>query len=83
MKLKDILADLSKVERPVKVTISPGPAIISAGVSDAMAAKLLLWLYDQMPEEATAQDLHDVLDAAKWWTTYLESVHYAETKVEP
>lgn len=81
MKIKDILSDLSKVEQLTTVSIAPGPAVISAGVSDAMAAKLLLWLYEQLPEEATSQDLHDVLDAAKWWTTFLESVRYAETRL--
>ncbi len=35
---------------------------------DAMAAKLLLWLVEQMPDDATVGEMDDVLDAAKFWS---------------
>lgn len=41
---------------------------------DGMAAKTLLWLQDNLPDDATLGDLHDVLDAAKWWSTLFASV---------
>ena len=42
--------------------------------ADSEAAALLKWLYDEMSEDATVQDLHNVLDAAKWWATFFEAV---------
>lgn len=43
---------------------------------DAMAARLLIWLQEQMPD-ATTGDLEDVLDAAKWWSVLFASMHTA------
>ena len=56
------------------VTLSPGPLKIRVGQSDAMAAKLILWLQDEMPEDATISDLFDVLAAATWWATFWSSL---------
>jgi hypothetical protein len=35
-----------------------------------MAARLLLWLIEEMPENSTQGDLKGVLDAAKWWSIF-------------
>lgn len=51
--------------------IVPAPQVpIKIGVADIMAARLLLWLGDQLPEDATVGDFEDVLDAAKWWHVF-------------
>lgn len=57
-------------------TIDFGEAAISlrVGPQDAMAARLLLWLVEAMPEDATIGDLDKVLDAAKWWSTFWASL---------
>jgi hypothetical protein len=62
------------IEMPVRIAISK---------SDAMGAKLLLWLVEQMPEEWTSGDMHDALDAAKWWQTLLDTMRYAKEKMPP
>lgn len=65
---------LQTVTESSETTLSPGPLIIRVGVRDAMAAKLLLWLQEQMPDDATVGDLFDVLDAAEWWATFWTSL---------
>lgn len=68
--------------------IVPVPSLpIKIGPQDIIAARLLLWLERQMPEDATQGDLDDVLDAAKWWTTFFGSafaaaVHEAKPESE-
>lgn len=52
---------------------------ISVGKSDIMAAKLLLWLDEQMPN-AIQIELDEVLNSAKWWSTYWASVDHANIK---
>lgn len=59
--------------------IMPPPTPIQIGEADVMAAKLLNWLHDEMPEDATQGDLDDVLDAAKWWSTFWGAAHNAAT----
>lgn len=49
-------------------------ARLKVGAADAMAARLLLWLEEAMPEDATQGDLDNVLDAAKWWSTFWASL---------
>lgn len=51
---------------------------IALGESDFMAARLLIWLFEQMPN-ATQGDLEDVLDSAKWWTLFWASAYTADT----
>lgn len=55
-------------------TLSPGPLKIGVSQSDAMAARLILWLEQVMPDEATIGDLLDVLAAATWWVTFWSSL---------
>ena len=62
------------VETHTIITLSPGPLRLSVGPQDAMAAKLLLWLMDQMPEAATVGDVDAVLDATKFWSTFWSSL---------
>lgn len=71
MKLPEVLEGLQAIEEPTKVTLSPGPFVANCDWHDAIAAKLLLWLYDEMPEDATYGDLEDVLLATLWWAQFL------------
>ena len=65
---------LQTITESSTLSLAPGPLVIKVGVADAMAAKLLLWLYDEMPEGATVGDMFDVLDAAHWWATFWSSL---------
>lgn len=49
---------------------------------DVMAAKLLLWLYEQLPEDSTQGDLDNILDAAKWWSTFFAAAAAAAEDIE-
>ena len=50
--------------------VAPVPPLqIKFGEADIMAAKLLLWLQEEMPD-ATTGDFEDILDAAKWWRVH-------------
>lgn len=53
-----------------EITLSPGPFSLKVGQGDVTAAKLLLWLYEEMPENATVGDLLDALQSALWWATF-------------
>lgn len=70
MNVKEFYERLSQVDSPRMLRLAPGPLSLRVGEADALAAKLLLWLEGQMPDDATFGDLDDVLDAAKWWTTF-------------
>ncbi|MCB0054986.1 MAG: hypothetical protein KDE24_36155 [Caldilinea sp.] len=63
-------------KRETTGVIGFGEAAVSlrVGPQDAMAARLLLWLEETMPEDATQGDLDKVLDAAKWWSTFWASL---------
>ncbi len=67
---EDFLKKLATIEGPTEIRLSPGPLDIKANVADALAAKLILWLYDEMPEDATSGDMLNVLDAARWWAAF-------------
>jgi len=71
MKPEDFYLYLAqRVTGPQQLTLAPGPLTIRVNVQDAWAARLLLWLAEHLPEDATIGDLHDVLDAARWWSTF-------------
>lgn len=58
-----------------ELTLSPGPIILKIGPQDIRAARLLLWMQEELlPEDATYGDMEDVLDAAKWWGTFWASI---------
>ena len=70
MRVKDFYENLSQVTASTELTLSPGPVTLKVNAQDALAARLLLWLEQEMPPDATQGDLDDVLDAAKWWATF-------------
>ncbi len=55
---------------PGLLTIYPGPVRMNVGPADMEAAKLILWLLEQLPDEATYGQVDDILDAAKWWMAF-------------
>lgn len=42
--------------------------------SDAMAAKTILWLREQLGEDVSYGEIVDVLDDAKWWLQLFNKV---------
>lgn len=70
----DFYEQIQSIDQFTIITLSPGPFQITINQHDAMAAKLLLWLEDQMPEDATIHDLTKVIDAAQWWSTFWSSL---------
>ena len=81
----------TEVTGPTQVTLAPGPVILRVNQHDALAARLLLWLAEAMPEDATSGDLHDpygtaaasVLDVARWWSTFWAALPHDETAAKP
>lgn len=53
------------------------PLPIGIGPHDAMAARLILWLVEQMPEDANQGDIERVLDSAKFWVMFWASAYLA------
>jgi hypothetical protein len=70
----DFYNHIQTIDQSTIITLSPGPFAIKVNQHDAMAAKLLLWLEDQMPEDATIHDLTETLNAAQWWSTFWSSL---------
>lgn len=82
MKPVEFYQEIQHIQKPdTIVSLSPGPFRIKADWHDAYAAKLLLWLTEQMPVNATVGDLYDILDAAKWWSTFWDSQSDSETSI--
>lgn len=52
------------------LTLHPGPFAFVGTPVDALASKLLLWLFDQLPPEATQGDTEEVLQMALWWVQF-------------
>ncbi|MFH1484838.1 MAG: hypothetical protein ABIH46_02100 [Chloroflexota bacterium] len=74
MKVASFFAQLANVTEPGLLTLSGGNLEIKVCEADAMAAYLLLWLAEHLPEDATVGDQFEVLDAAKWWATFFSAV---------
>ena len=68
---------LAQVKRPGVIDL---PVPIQLGKDDVMAARMLLWLFEEMDDDATHEDRDNVLDAAKWWVIFWDSAHLAEMK---
>jgi hypothetical protein len=69
MNQKQFYQELLAVSGPGTITLQPGPIKLRVNEHDAMAARSLLWMYDQMPEK-TVGDLLDVLDSMRWWVSF-------------
>ncbi len=54
------------------------PKAIKVGKHDTMAARLLLWLYENGEENQTVGDVVDILNAAQWWQTLFSSIYKEE-----
>lgn len=65
----------------LELSMGEGDGGLSFNVSkeDAMAAKLMLWLEEQMPDD-TLWDVFEVLDAAHWWATFWTSLSRGEAE---
>lgn len=50
-----------------ELTLSPGPMPLMIGEQDVYAARLILWLLDQMPDDVTFGEVEDIVIAALWW----------------
>ena len=74
MKVASFYTQLAAITKPGILTLSDGKLEIKVREADAMAAYLLLWLAEHLPEDATVGDQFEVLDAAKWWATFFASV---------
>ncbi len=70
----EIYEQLRAVTESSTLTLSPGPLTIKVDSADAMAARLLQWMDEEMPEGTTFGDVFDVLDAAHWWATFWSSL---------
>lgn len=68
--------------KPGVVTLSPGPFRIGLGESDPLAAKLILWIRDELlPEDATIGDALDILDMARWWLIFWHGLELAQETI--
>ena len=71
---KRLVGRLKEIEAgKTTLTLSPGPFSLRVGKSDVQAAKLLLWLQEEMPDDVTFGEFEDVLIAAIWWVHFLAS----------
>jgi len=78
---KEFYQRLSTLTEKEVITLSPGPIKIIAYPADALAAKMVLWLLEQLPEDATEGDAEDVIDMAKWWIMFWHMLHQAEKQL--
>jgi hypothetical protein len=69
----EFLQNLSKVQKPAMAKLAPGPLSVNINDHDGIAASLLLWLHDELPDDATFDDMDEIIDAAKWWLTLFAS----------
>lgn len=70
----EYLQELLKVNGPAEAMLSPGPFKIRVSKDDAIAARLIMWLLDQSPDDVTYGQLEDVLDSAKWWLMFFAAL---------
>ncbi len=70
MNLSEVLKGLQAIKEPTEVTLSPGPFTANCNWQDAVAAKLLMWLFHKMPEDATYGEAERVLMSALWWLQF-------------
>lgn len=70
MNLSEALEVLQSIKEPTEVDLSPGPFIANCNWQDAVAAKLLVWMLQEMPEDATYGNAERVLTSALWWLQF-------------
>ena len=78
----DFYEKLKQVRGTEDLTLSPGPLTVRVNQHDATAAALLLWLYHEMPDDATQGDLIEVLDSARWWAGFWASLAPCHLKLD-
>lgn len=66
-----LLNTLKRIAGPSRIKLSPGPFIAIADQRDAVAAKLIGWLVNRLPEDATYGDAEDVLLSSLWCLEYV------------
>lgn len=71
----DLVKEIANTKKPTALVDMP--VTISIGKSDADAAKLLMWMFENMPD-ATSGEYHDALAAAQWWLTLFDTMNYAD-----
>lgn len=69
-----VLHEVAELEKPDHVVYSM-PVCVGLVESDVHAARLLLWLQDEMGEQATIGDCAEVLVNALWWMVTAASMH--------
>lgn len=80
MTANEFYRKLASLESPAYM---PAPQVpLKLGEQDIMAAKLLLWLQEQLPDNATLGDLEDVLDAAKFWSVFFGAAFTAKEETD-
>jgi len=79
MRRIDFYEQIQSIGEPTVIDLLPGPLQFRVNWQDAMAARLLLWLEEQILD-MTDGDLTDVLSAAQWWHTFWTSLHFKPDK---
>ena len=74
----ETLEKLAEIDCSGVITMSPGPYRAAVSWRDGVAARLLLWLEEVMPDGATTGDVEDVLTSALWWHIYFLTMHKAQ-----
>ena len=82
MNLLQFYQKLTKAEDGTSLVL-PAPIETSVDERDALAARLLLWLMEEMPDGATQVDLEDVLEAARLWAVFGASIINGEQDTTP
>ena len=74
----EILTQIAQIVENDVLTIRPGPHRAAVSWHDGIAARLLLWLQEEMPDDATVSDLESVLISAMYWDVFLETERLAQ-----
>ena len=67
MNLRENLEKLAEIDCDGVLTMSPDPNKAAVTYRDGVAGRLLLWLADVLPDDATTSDVEDVLISALYW----------------
>ena len=82
---KEFWQQIATLETKEIITLAPKPGgqplTMLASEADMWAAKLMLWLIEQLPAETTQGELEDILDMAKWWAQFWHMTYQAKKEV--